>query len=202
MLNIDKTKYVGKGNQREVYVHPKDPKLCIKIIFDSNYNKRQACREANYYRHLKQRNISWKLLPKYYGDVETNLGTGSVFDLISDHDGNVSKTLEYYFSSEKRTEEHFEGICRALNLLKEYLIENRIITMTPKSKNIVYQQNNPATSHALIIDNIGNMDFIPYCNYIAPLAKMKIERKWKRFVSKLGVVYSDNRSLGQMLDKL
>lgn len=202
MLNIDKSKYVGKGNQREVYVHPENPRLCIKFIVNGNFNTRHAHRESTYYKHLERRNISWELLPKYYGDVETNLGLGSVFDLICDHDGSVSKTLEYYFGSEQITEKHFDGICQALNQLKEYLMKNRIITMTPKSKNIVYQQNSSGASNAIVIDNIGNMDFIPYCNYIAPLAKMKIERKWNRFVHKLGVVYSDNRSLGQMLDKL
>jgi len=36
-------------------------------------------------------------------------------------------------------------------------------------------------SSALIIDNIGNSDFIPICNYIDWMATRKLHRKWQRF---------------------
>ncbi|MFB1035177.1 MAG: YrbL family protein, partial [Sinobacterium sp.] len=33
----------------------------------------------------------------------------------------------------------------------------------------------------LIIDNIGNSDFLPLADYIGLLARLKTNRKWQRF---------------------
>jgi len=94
-------------------------------------------REKQYYRHLQKRGISWDMIPRYYGDAETNLGLGSVFDLISDHDLTVSKSLEYYLSSEEQTEKCYESLSESLHLLKKYLLDNNIVTMDLKPYNIL-----------------------------------------------------------------
>jgi len=135
MLYIDRTTLIGRGRHRECYKHPEDQNLCIKItVKDSPL---EIKREKKYYRHLQKRGISWDMIPRYYGDAETNLGLGSVFDLISDHDLTVSKSLEYYLSSEEQTEKCYESLSESLHLLKKYLLDNNIVTMDLKPYNIL-----------------------------------------------------------------
>ncbi len=199
MLNIDQSTLFGKGHHRECYVHPQDSSLCIKIIVDDKPNDRQVKREKNYYKHLQKRNVSFEMVPRYHGDVETNMGPGSVFDMITDHNGEVSKTLEYYLSSSKLTEENYEGLSRSFAQLKTYLIRERIITMTLAARNIVCQRDKSGIIRFSVIDNIGNSDFIPICNYIGSLARRKIIRRWKRFEKRLLAAYPDNKPLHSMI---
>lgn len=139
------------------------------------------------------------MIPKYHGDVETDLGIGSVFDLIVDCDGSVSKTLGDYISTSETTEAHYDNLLNSLNLLKQYLMEQRIITMTLAHRNVVCQRNESGISQLFVIDNIGNSDFVPICNYIGCLAKRKINRRWKRFEERLLEAYPDNKTLHRML---
>ncbi len=198
MINLDKADMFAKGHHRECYIHPENNNLCIKITVDKNLNARQTQREKKYYRYLEKRNISWDMIPRYYGDIMTNRGVGSVFDLISDHDGSVSKTLSYYISSNKVTEENYSSIENLLCLLKGYLIEQRIIT-SMGHRNIVCQRNKSEISRLFIVDNIGNPDFIPLCNHNNFLAKKKIYRRWKRFEDDILNDYPHNEALKRML---
>jgi hypothetical protein len=65
--------------------------------------------------------------------------------------------------------------------LKTTLIADSIVTMTIKPKNIVYQKTSATEGRLLIIDNIGNSDFLPLANHIGLLARLKTKRKWQRF---------------------
>ena len=53
--------------------------------------------------------------------------------------------------------------------------------MTLKSKNILLQKTAQDAGKLVIVDNVGNSDFIPLSNYIGCLARRKILRKWRRF---------------------
>ena len=139
------------------------------------------------------------MIPKFYGDIETNLGLGSVFDLVLDHDGAVSKTLEYYLSSNKKTEEHYDGLSNSLYLLKDYLLQQQIITITLKPKIISCKKMKSGSFRLFIIDNIGNSDFIQICNYSKYFSKKKILRKWKRFEVGMLNNYEHNKTLHRIL---
>jgi hypothetical protein len=197
MINLDKSSFVGKGLHRECYRHPENKNLCIKVVVSGNADESQ--REKRYCRHLEKRGISWDMIPKFYGDIETNLGLGSVFDLVLDHDGEVSKTLEYYLSSNKKTEEHYDGLSNSLFLLKDYLLQQQIITMTLKPKNISCKKMKSGSFRLFVIDNIGNSDFIQICSYSKYFAKKKMLRKWKRFENGMFNNYKHNKALHRML---
>jgi hypothetical protein len=196
MINIVKSGLVGRGLHRDCYRHPQNKNLCIKIVVHGNA---QVQREKRYYRHLEKRGISWDMIPMFHGDIETNLGRGSVFDLVSDHDGSVSKTLEYYLSSNKITEAHYNGLSNALYLLKDYLLQQHIITMTLKPYNVSCKKMKSGSFRLFIVDNLGTSDFIPICNYSKYLAKKKILRKWKSFEDSILNIYEHNKALHRML---
>jgi len=197
MINIDPSSLIGKGLHRECYVHPENKNLCIKVVVHGDSKEIQ--REQKYYSLLQKRNISWEVLPRFYGLVETNLGLGAVFDLIRNYDGSVSKTLEFYLVSNEKTGSHYLGLLKAINSLRKKLYQQKIITMTLKAKNIVYKKTNHEEGRLIIIDNIGNSDLIPICNYNAFMAGKKILRKWKRFENNLLNKYAHNEALHRML---
>jgi PhoP regulatory network protein YrbL len=114
-------------------------------------------------------------------------------------DGTVSKNLDYYLSSNEKTEAHYDGLSNSLYLLKDYLLQQRIITMTLKPKNISCQKNNSGIYRLFVVDNIGNSDFIPICNYSKYFAKKKISRKWQRFEDSMLIKYEHNKALHRML---
>jgi hypothetical protein len=141
------------------------------------------------------------MLARFHGNIETNRGKGAVFELIRDYNGTVSKTLEQYLSVINEKNLNYRELSRALPLLKQYLLKWKIVTMSLKPQNIVYKKINESKGVLVVIDNIGNSDFIPICNYVDRMAIRKIRRKWQRFENSLATDYTRNRALQQMLRK-
>ena len=197
MVNIEKSGLVGTGHHRECYRHPEDRNLCIKIVVSGN--SKEISREKKHYIRLQKRGISWDMIPGYHGEIETNMGSGSVFDLVLDHDGAISNNLKYYLSSNELTEANYSQLSNALDLLKNYLLQHRIITMTLNPNNVLCKKLASGGLRLYVIDNIGNSDYIPICDVSSYFAKKKILRKWKRFEDKMLGKYKHNNALHKML---
>lgn len=198
MIELNSAAIIGKGLHRECFVHPDNPGQCVKIVVAGNSNENQ--REAKYYGHLARRVISWEMLTRFHGLVETNLGEGAIFDLVRDDNGQVSKTLAHYLASGQLTALHSAVLRPALKNLRLYLLHNRIITKTLKSKNILFQLLAADAGRLVIVDNLGNSDFIPIANYNTFLARRKILRKWRRFEADLHRQHPANQALSMTLD--
>ena len=82
MLYLDESLLVGKGANRICYQHPVEREKCIKIPKVSNCQTQAL--ECEYFKLLYTNNISWKHLSHYYGEVNTNIGRGYVYELIRD----------------------------------------------------------------------------------------------------------------------
>jgi len=185
MITLNANEKFGKGLHRECFVHPDNDNLCIKVV--TYGNQQETKREQGYYKQLQKRNIAWDLLPKFHGNVETTMGPGAVFDLIRDPDGQISKTLEHYLDDQDFVQTHRQQLDSALAELRQYLLKYNIMSMAMKPKNILYQLSKSGQGKLFIIDNIGNSDFIPICNYVPFLANKKIIRRWERFMLKLAL---------------
>lgn len=199
MLELSNTTLVGKGLHREVHVHPDDPSKCVKVVVLRG--EEETRREQAYYRFLQQRHIDWQSLPQFYGNEDTNMGPGAVFDLIRDDDGQVSKTLEFYLENIAATPALVDPISQALSRLKQDLLNQNIITMTLKPKNMVVQQRDEGM-RCLIIDNIGNSDIIPISSYVGFFGKKKIERKWGKFKSSLSKQFINQPNIQKITSKI
>ena len=190
MIELKPETMIGKGLHRECYVHPDNPDRCIKVVVLRG--EEETRREQAYYKFLQKRQITWEMLPKFYGVEATSMGPGAVFDLIRDADGEVGKTFEYYFESAELTEKNLIGLLTSLQALKIYLFSQNIITMSIKPKNIIYQRQDERSGVAVIIDNIGNSDAIPLASYCRTFGKIKMTRKWNKFIALLQKDYSEN----------
>ncbi len=197
MILLNTSYFIGKGLHRECYIHPKDAQLCIKIVVAGDLS--ESKREQSYYKRLQKKGINWDILPRFHGVIETNMGAGAVFDLIRDYDGEVSKTLEHYLSHEQLDRKENPSISQAITTFKQELYQQSIITMTLSPKNILYKKTAPYEGRLILIDNVGNSDFIPICSYIDSLAKKKITRKLQRFEQAVLKMSAHNDSLQQCL---
>ena len=197
-ITLSEKDYISRGLHRKCYHHPEDANKCIKV----NYNdgaEEETNREIAYYKHLIKRNVSFDALAKYYGPVSTNYGNGHIFELIRDYNGETAIPLEKYFANNSLTEKYFDQLVTGLKELKSALLKDRIITMTIKSKNILFQHLSETKSRLIIIDNIGNSTFIPIANYIPYFAKSKIERTWQRFLNSIVKENSNNPLLIRLI---
>ncbi len=197
MILLNASYFVGKGLHRECYIHPDNEQLCIKVVVAGDLS--ESKREQSYYKLLQKRDICWDILPRFHGIIETNMGAGAVFDLIRDFDGEVSKTLEHYLSSEHLDSAEHPGIYQAIAVFKQELYRQSIITMTLSPKNIMYKKTASYEGRLILIDNIGNSDFIPICSYIDSLAKKKISRKLLRFEQAVLKMCAHNKALHKNL---
>ncbi len=197
MILLNASYFVGRGLHRECYIHPDNEHRCIKVVVAGDMS--ESKREQSYYKLLQKRDICWDILPRFHGLIETNKGAGAVFDLIRDFDGEVSKTLEYYLSVESLDSAEYPGISQAISAFKQELYRQSIITMTLSPKNIMYKKTAANEGRLILIDNIGNSDFIPICNYIDSLAKKKITRKLLRFEQTVLKMCAHNDALQKSL---
>ncbi len=196
MLQLDREALIGRGLHRECYQHPDEANLCVKIVVAGNSDENR--REAHYYARLSRRGISWDMLARFHGLVATSLGEGAVFDLVRDFDGQVSRTLASYLESPECAMQHGPALADALRDLRAYLMANWIVTMTLKTKNILYRRDSETVGKLVIVDNVGNSDFIPLTNYSPVLARLKIARKWRRFEQTMLDQYPGRRVLESM----
>ncbi|WNC73124.1 YrbL family protein [Thalassotalea psychrophila] len=198
MIELDNTLLVGKGAFRECYRHPDNNGLCVKVLFRQDIYQKAIRREIEYYERLIKRNVDFSMLSRYYSATETNIGRAHVYELICDSDGQVSQSLEYYLQSEELSKKYFEIILMCLKNLKEYLIKQKILTLTLYPRNLVLQLVDEPK--LVIIDDIGNTEFIRFSEFISYLAIKKVNRKWGRFVEFLQINYPNNPLIDKIED--
>lgn len=176
MLYLDSKHKIGHGSHRTCYRHPENEDLCIKI--EHIPNSKASDREKKYYLLLERQSYSWELVTKYHGITTTNLGAGEVFDLVKDHDGNVSKTLDFYLL---QNDCHFlRYLVDAFYNFKVKMFDHALITSNLNPRNIAVRTE-PHRFSFTIIDDIGNSEFLPISNYSSYFATKKVQRKWRRF---------------------
>jgi hypothetical protein len=89
MLHLE-TK-IGGGNERNVFLHPFDPRFVVKVKKpDGTYDR--SCIEAWYLEKIIGHPCC-RYFPQYFGMVETSLGPGHAFECIRNHDGSISETI-------------------------------------------------------------------------------------------------------------
>lgn len=146
-------------------------------------------REINYIKILKKRNKNYDILPKYYGEIETNLGHGYVFEVIRNYDKSKSITLQEILLDEKLFDNYFNLTVKLLKDLKNNLFENEIITMGIFPENIIFQQIAHQTYKVRIVNDMGSGVLIPLEYHFHYFAKAKVARRWEEFLTNLKKLY-------------
>jgi len=173
-------KPIGMGKERMCFVHPEDPRLAIKISID--VSSKQSDRELRFYRKLEKRGgVDSKHIPGFHGTCETNRGKGIVVDLVRDHDGQISRPLNWYLAQGFPIEE-FEPYLEELkqSFLKNLIVFNHDMTVG----NILVQKTSASKFRMVAIDGLGDVVAIDWDPFPF-LVRRKIRRRWQRFIARV-----------------
>ncbi|NTU94312.1 MAG: PhoP regulatory network protein YrbL [Chlorobiaceae bacterium] len=199
MLDLNNSRLLGKGSSRRCYVHPEDSSKCVKVTYTNDPGI--AVKEMQHYRRHLRRGISWEMLARSYGVVDTNKGPGVVFSLAYDYDGEISRTFDSYLATERLTPPA-PLLTSLLKELRQYMLHEHILIRELKSDNLVFQRTAPDNGRLILIDGVGNNQFLPLANYVTPLARRVITRKWQKFKRHLLNTFPDNGALRNTLAQI
>lgn len=193
IIQLDDSLLYGQGSHKKCFLHPHNKNLCIKIAYNEGGQK-DLIREINYIDVLKRRHKDYSILPKYFGKVNTNLGTGYVFEIIRDYNNGRTQTLEDFITDLNLFSQNYSLIVRLLKELKEKLYKNEIITMVLFPENILFQN----TYRVRIVNDMGSAVLIPLEYHFKYFAHTKILRRWKMFLD----VLRSSKYYSNLSDKL
>ena len=132
--------------------------------------------------------VNFSHIPRYYGKIDTSLGRGMVFDLVSDFDGKVSRSLWDYFQQGVPLSEFYPY----LDELKRYMLANLVIFSVDMGRfNVLFQRLSKSSARLVVIDGLGNHTAMNWLDIVPSLARSKINRRWQRFITRLQR-YSDD----------
>ena len=168
---------VAKGSIRDVYRHPDNPGLLIKVIRKSTQDekfgsgrrwyksrKRRYGHLVSYVREIREHiavNAASTEHPDYLqkivGFADTDLGLGLVVEAIFAPDGSYAPTLSKLIAEGRMTpeiQEAFEKFCEAV-------METEVIIADLHVHNVVYGSPDGDDPRFIIIDGVGHKTLIP-----------------------------------------
>lgn len=169
-------------------------RICASSSRTIGGGQKDLLREINYINVLNRRHKDYSILPQYFGKVNTNLGTGYVFEIIRDYNGNKTQTLEDFITSPTLFAENFDLIVHLLKNLKDELYKNEIITMVLFPENILFQKTDENNYRVRIVNDMGSAVLIPLEYHFKYFAHTKILRRWKMFLDVLRNKYASHLS--------
>ncbi len=182
ILELTPDLFIAKGSHKQCFRHPEKDSLCIKVPYNAP-GETDLNREIHYLtRILKNKGPQSGILPRYYGAVHTNLGTGHVFDLICDPNGQVSHSIEHILKDPNLPTAQLENIHQQLFLFRDKMLQHRLICMSMYPENILYQQLPDHSFRLMLINDMGSSSSFPLEYYVPLITKAKIKRYWNRFV--------------------
>lgn len=193
MINLDESNLIGKGGERECYIHPTDKSKIIKVEYAHNKVKSndQNSLDIYYYKHIKNVEGIFDHIPRIYNKLETNKGIGLVFDSISDYTGEISKTFEQVVKS-RTLDTAIEEKC--LEQLHQYILKNNIIFYDAVLSNILCQEFEKGKFKLVIVDGLGGRKVGPKLwirinyNYFK---KHIIDKKWSKLINNYNLLKNE-----------
>lgn len=210
-IELNKSDYIGKGNCRHVFLYPGDSSKCIKVAFKETLIYRRS-QEKNFfkkilkpflflynenyidiklYKKLKNKNpIIWDYIPKFYGSVKTNLGDGIVVEYLADENNCVLPTVCEWI----KTYGYSEELKKAIDDVWKVIIDNLIMVRCPHADNFLVKKMSSGGLKLFLVDGIGNGNLIPINEWIAPIGRKKLIKKFDRFKKSINELINDYNS--------
>lgn len=183
------------GGTRRCYIHPHDDRLCVKTLrpdrtpaarlraakgwrrlkgkrgFDDQRKERKA-----YDALLRRGQQDWRHVPRFHGTVATDEGVGIVTDLHRNHDGSFPLNLEELLPAGMT-----DALALAIDEFKAWLRRDLFLSRDLLPHNIIAVHDAPGRYRLMIVDGIGNSEALPLSSWFRNLARLKVERKLRKF---------------------
>ncbi|MGL6259065.1 YrbL family protein [Vibrio sp. WXL210] len=148
MIEINSQFHIASGLERDVYLHPQNNNICIKIQRPRlSVNERESF-FLNKYKACPS-------FPDSYGFVDTNLGKGLMVELIRDYDGQISKPLSYYLCNNIIV---LEDCLDYLNELKNTYLDYNVLSRDRNLNNILLRKDSEFKFSPIVVDGLGWVD--------------------------------------------
>ena len=183
MIILDESLLIAKGGTRTCYQHPTQKNCLVKVVHVRGIRMYlRTLREIYYTKKYKSK--SFNEIPFYYGTAKTNLGTGYIFEKVKDWNDATSITLLEFIKKNGINEK----ILAMISKMYASFLKHRALLHDLHPGNIVVciktKENEP---YLILVDGIGNNDFIKICDYSKFFHKKKLNRKFNRLMRKLNI---------------
>ena len=182
-IDLSNAVLIGTGDHKKVFIDPADTHKCIKVLFRTPDEDLE--RELAYRKIREKRGLKSKLLTTYFGTVETNFGTGYVFEHVIDFDGSTSRTLAQLLKNAVADTRLVPVVTKVMCVFKAMWFEELISVSNVEPGNFMVQRYSETDFTVRIIDNIGSSAFIPLPYYFDCVAKFRTKKYWNRFLNEL-----------------
>ena len=182
-IDLSNAVLIGTGDHKKVFIDPADTHKCIKVLFRTPDEDLE--RELAYRKIREKRGMKSKLLTTYFGTVETNFGTGYVFEHVVDFDGSTSRTLAQLLKNAVADTRLVPVVTKVMCVFKAMWFEELISVSNVEPGNFMVQRYSETDFTVRIIDNIGSSAFIPLPYYFDCVAKFRTKKYWNRFLNEL-----------------
>ena len=202
MLLLSNAKPFARGGNRLCYVHPDNPKVCIKVR-RPDFTLEDCRRKKGFPRNLRplssfddnreefqvishlvenRGEIVLRHIYRCDGFVDTDLGKGLLTELVRDEDGRISLSLKQYIWEYGNSSACKVAVEELLSFWRRHLIPSRDLL----THNVLVQQEQDGRILRLVvIDGLGSPHFIPF-DMLPKFFRIRcVERKIERFLGRI-----------------
>lgn len=173
---LKKQDLIGQGNERSCFTNPLNKNTCVKVIRTKHRSQNKI--EKYYYTKLKKRNNLSPYISEYYGEINTNLGKGLVFERILDSNGCSSESL---YTLMKNNAISLNEAKKILKTVFEDLYLNAIVIGDATKDQILLKKTDSGYTPK-IIDGLGTRRYgikLFLMSNIKSFARRKLKKSWK-----------------------
>lgn len=185
MIHLDNSLLLGQGNERQCYIHPDNPALCIKVYQPGMVVRSQNSIEYAYLKYLECKKVPFTHIPQCHSWIQTNKGRGLLIDRVLDQDGTPSISMEEALISNLISKP------KAKQLLKElgdYLIQHKICISDINVDQVLLKKMGNQWI-PMIIDGIGSRYFytpkLPLIMLFPSIGLKKTLTNWPQLIQKM-----------------
>lgn len=180
---LDEKDLIGVGCHKRCYRHPTDKEKCVEIIYNAEGLK-DIRRELRYRRYMQDHPaFDYSMLPVYFGECETNLGKGYIYELIAQPDGGLCPTFRDYFQHPDMLKAQEDILVTKMRQLKQDMLANEIVTMNITEENIALQTTADGLRIRLLSD-LGSSFFLPIDYWFRSVRLNRVHRHWQKMCDK------------------
>lgn len=149
MIQLNDSLLIGKGRDRACYQHPEHPEQCIKVALRK---EKQSKREQVYFNYLRKKNCNLNMFSQHLGTIQTNLGTGHLYELFREKNGQLSPTLKEAIETDLIDKEQ---TTKLIVHLEEHLIKYGVCAYDLSPSNLILVKDVQDNTYLKLIDGIG-----------------------------------------------
>jgi hypothetical protein len=198
-INVKDARKLVSGSYRNVYQHPFDSGLLVKVIkrgVIKDYANRAAWRKARYgigpyksflreiEQYLALRHRGQESLPfiqHFAGIVETDRGLGAVFRKVCDKDGNLAPTLTALVERSGLSDDLRARIAE----LQANVTRHHVVFSDIRGNNIVEADDAEHGRRLVIIDGLGDQLWLPVNSMSRAINRRYCDRRFARMMGAL-----------------